>query len=331
MENTPEGWWSTSIHRFGLVAAAALAGVAALRWSTIGHPLLYLLVPLAPVLLLPALLLVAATSYRRGQRPASSVALAGAIALLVTALPGGFPPRLRCGTVDDAALTIYSHNVAWGEGDPEEVGRQLESVEADVVLLQEGDPSFVDRLQSSLGDPYPFARSADSASTKSLAILSRWPITDVEDTSHVADTMNPFLIATIASPDRYRLANAHLSAPTVTENLGRRRSELAFLGSPGFVDQGIDAVIGDFNASSAHADYRSALDGYWADATAARGCSLGGTWSPLGTGPGLLTLDRVLVSTAPGHDLGAVAVRTLGYAGNDHRAVLVQLARPEDG
>lgn len=265
----------------------------------------------------------------RGSSLQSRVAVVVAPVLLLMVGTGTNPARLLClpGFAGEsgpiAGFTVYSHNVQWAEGSPELVAAQISRATADVVLLQEADRAFVADLRGRLGDRYQHVLQADAGQTLSLAILSRWPLVDTIDTSPARD-QNPFLVATVESPERaLRVANVHLSAPRGAELMDRWRAEYRTLTSGVFR---ADIVGGDFNGSRAHKPFQTLLDSGYADAHAEAGCGTGTTWTGLGFGPSLLHLDHVLV----GEQWNVLGYRTVGRAGSDHTAVVATVApRPE--
>lgn len=302
-------------------ASLALAGVTALRWVSFGRPILFALVPLAPVgLALTLAALTVVTAARRRFRVAAGVTVA-ALGVTGWLWPGGIPPRLSCPDGPPPDLTVYSHNIRLGSGDPAATAHQIAALAPDVVLLQEAEVDFVSQVQAALADPYPHSVHTDSGRTRSLATLSRHPITDVVDTSHTTGA-NPFLVVTTAG---IRIANVHFSAPVDHELIEHRANEYRMLAGelPGPPAQ---LVMGDLNSSSAHRDFQDLLDRGYRDAHHQAGCQLGGTWSPLRRGPGILTLDHALVATAgPGPELQAVSFGFHGYAASDHRGIMVGL------
>lgn len=256
------------------------------------------------------------------RRPTALLSVAVAITVGLWMLPGGMPPRILCpSSTTPSGLTLYSHNVSNEIRGPQLVATQLVGEDVDVVLLQEADQDFVAAVQDNLAEPYTYEVQGASGGSLSLAILSRFPISGVVDTTGQFQNQNPLLVATIDHTDgELTVANVHLSAPTVSQHVARRQSELQYLTEPAFDELKVDLVVGDFNSSQAHKDFRSAITAM--NGTPLQRCGLGGSWSPLAFGPGLLTLDHA-IALNPSYSNGLA--RPSGYASSDHRAVVVTL------
>ncbi len=328
-----------------VVACAGLAVVSLLRLVSFDNPWLHLLVPLAPVgLALSLLVLFALASGPVRLAGLVGVVLASLLASLL-ALPGTLIPRTGCDsrTASANAVTVFSHNASYEVFDAERVAAEVEESGADIVLLQEVDPTMTAALNDALVSPLPHVVSGAGSQTLSLSVLSRWPIADVVDSVVGDDTLlpgrwtdevNPMLFVSVETQlGRLRLANVHLSAPRSVELVQRRRSEM-----PVVVDQLVawrqtnesglpDLMMGDFNASASHADLRSLMSsaGY-ADGHRLAGCGLGTTWSPLAAGPGVLALDHALIRADPDERRFTVSTfRSHRYGGSDHRGISVIL------
>jgi len=306
-------------HRLGCIAlitiVAASLAVWALRLVALQRPLLILAVAIAPGVTLAASLALAlgCRSVALGPRLAAVAVVSG----LVVFGPGGGLP-FGCGNVDAAGpgLVVYSHNIKVGEGDLAAEEEQIRSADPDVVMIQEGGLAFIADLEARLGDTYPHVARSRSDKKLAMAVFSRWPLDDVVDTTGLDWTQNPVLVMTVDSPfGLVRLANVHLSAPRGRSLAGRWQSEFETLAVN---TDGADLLVGDFNSSPAHRQFRDLLATGYDDAQAEVGCGLGLTWAPLGRGPSLLHLDHVLTR----HPLAAQEISVLGRAGSDHAAIL---------
>lgn len=293
------------------------AAVALLRFVDFDAPLLYAIVPLAPVV---ATLAAIGAAWTFGRR-AAAVAVGGAVLAGLLVLPGPVTPRLGCevrSMRNDADVVIFSHNVELGADNPTEVAAQIIAVEPDVVLLQEGDGQFVERLLPSLDGAYPHLARSVGTGTTSLATLSRWPLADIVDTWDPDRPLNPFLITTVETPGGpLRVSNVHLTAPIRGWLQDRHEREYRDLMGPPFQTE-VDVLMGDFNASNTHVSHRRLIDSGFVDAHRTAGCGLGTTWSPLGRGAAVLPLDHLLA--APTAQVESFQI--LDYAGSDHRAIV---------
>ncbi len=317
-----------------------------LRFVSFDNPWLHLFVPLAPVGLVASLLGLAVLLPRRARLGGLVVVVVGS----ALALPGPLLPRFGCtgraaeAAASSQAVTVFSHNASYEVFDSELVAAEIIEVGADVVLLQEVDPAMTAGLNSSLPAPFEHVVTGAGEQTLSLSILSRWPITDVIDSvsahesllaNRWTDDVNPMLFATVGTPQgELRLANVHLSAPRSPKLVERRRIEVPVVrdqlvawkqaGNPNLPD----LMMGDFNASTSHADFRMLMtDAGYVDGHRLAGCGLGTTWSPLSRGPAVLALDHALVQADPDERVFTIeAMRSHGYAASDHRAVSVVLS-----
>ncbi len=322
-------------------ACLGLAVVSLMRFVSFDNPWLHLFVPLAPAGLALSLLAFFA-SASGAVRP---LGLVGVLLAALLALPGPVLPRTGCNsrTASANAVTVFSHNASYEAFDAEQVAAEVDQSGADIVLLQEADPVMTDALNAAVASPFAHVVSGAGDKTLSLSVLSRWPVTDVVDSvigddallsDRWTDEVNPMLFVSVETTlGPLRLANVHLSAPRSAELVQRRRIEV-----PVVVDQLVawdqtddsslpDLMMGDFNASTSHADLRSLMgEAGYADGHRLAGCGLGTTWSPLVTGPGVLALDHALVRADPEDRRFAVSTfRSHGYAGSDHRAISVIL------
>lgn len=297
-----------------LAAAGAVVMIALslIRFVDFNAPVLYGIVPVAPLLAAIAMVALAATYGRWTGALVVGLVLTAA----VLSLPGRVVPRTGC-ELDRDGLTIMSHNVHWQAGNAAEVAAQIIEVDPDVVLLQEGDEGFRQELLPLLGNTYPHIALSRGTKTTSMATLSRWPLVDVHDTWQAGRPMNPFLITTVETPDGpIRVANVHTTAPVKKWLQERHENEYRFLMGPPFQTE-VDVLMGDFNASNAHLAHRRFVESGFVDAHREVGCGVASTWTP---GPRLavLSLDHML--TAPTVEPRSFEI--LDFAGSDHRAIV---------
>ena len=122
-----------------------------------------------------------------------------------------------------------------------------------------------------------------------------------------------------------RVANVHLSAPVNLERRSNQRDEFAEM-AKWRIDESVDVLMGDFNASRAQALYRRVVGDGYTDGHRVAGCGTGLTWSRRADkGPALLSLDHALI-----HDrLRVESFEVLDFAGSDHKAIAVRVHGPE--
>ena len=244
------------------------------------------------------------------------------------------------GQLPAAELTVMTLNAWKGQADAAEVMRLVRENGVTLLAVQELSPALERRLDAEgLGAllPHRISRSRDGAGGG--AVYSSRPIVPLDSVDGSAFHMPTVQLELDAGGPAGPLAvtNVHTKAP-VWGRAGQWRSELAALGRrarPGNV-----LLLGDFNATLDHAEFRQMLEG-------AAGAGLGGT-APDGplVDAGAAALAR-LVPTWPmdgpplpgvviDHIVTSPQVRSRGYsvlpvAGSDHAAVLATLSVPARG
>ncbi len=302
-----------------LVATAVFAGISVLRFVHLEGRLWFGLVPIAPWLCMGAACAAAAFIDRRSV----GVVVVASITAIALAMPGPTLPRWGC-SVSEAAgvedVVIYSHNAKVGEVNAEELAGQVESVGADVVVLQEARASFVEQLAPLL-DNYPFAVSKGE-----LLILSRWELS--EQLAVAGEILGAFDAVVDTPAGQLRVVNVHSPWPLLPVGRSKQVTQFAQLHDVLSSNGEMPVVaLGDFNATTADLRYRElasgkAENGSIVDAHGVVGCGFGVTWSPVaGFGPALLGLDHAAVSGAE-----VEAFEVLGYAGGDHRGIAVRIS-----
>ena len=304
------------VRNLGVVGLGLLAFLSVMRFVEIDFFLLLAMTALAPWAFLGLAIVVAGLTDWK----ALLVVVVAAGALVVVSIPGPVPPRTDCEVSGSNALNeivVYSHNTLFGTADPTELAEQVSAVEADIILLQEADAGFEQRLAALLDD-YPHR-----AQLGLQAVLSRWELTDVERALPSQSDTQSLVGATVQAPGGdVRLINVHAAPPHIP---GGRASQRVQFDGIAEIESPIPVLaMGDFNADPSDAFYRSFVErGGFVDAHQAVGCGFGVTWSPLpGVGPALLGLDHALVSK----DFTVEAFQVLDYAGSDHKGIAVRVS-----
>ncbi len=297
---------------FGLVCSTI---IAMLRFSDIGQPLLFGLVPIAPAV---ALVCLVAWGLLRGPLQMGGCLLV-AIVLATLMLPGEILPRRGCdiaaATVEES-IVVMSHNLLIVNREPDAVRAQVQRVDPDVLAFQEVSDEFTNGLLVALADDYPYIMVE-----RNQALLSRWPLAETRVVDAESTYRKPMLIATVESPiGGVRIANFHADPPFETPLREVQEQQFAFLAEDPDV-QDIDVLIGDFNAPSSDRKFREMRSTRFTDAHRVAGCGLGTTWSPRGTGPSLLSIDHALLADT----VTAESFEIFDYAGSDHRAIAVRV------
>lgn len=296
-----------------LLAVFAFAAICLLRFADFDNIVLIALVAISPVALAVSVVTAGAlTSLRWGVGGLVVVVVAALLAL-----PGTVVPRTGCevrASDQDNSVVVMSHNILAGNAQVDSLLAQVDRVDPDILLLQETTDAQFAALGVDLESEYPNRESLGLQH-----IVSRWPLSERFESG---TSTGGALVATVESPiGAIRIANVHPSAPLSDERRTNQRQEYTDL-TRWRVEQSVDLIMGDFNASGAHAIYRDIVSDSYEDAHRVAGCGSGLTWSrTLGTGPAILSLDHALV-----HDrLQAESFVVLDYAGSDHKAVAVEV------
>ncbi|WP_256860280.1 endonuclease/exonuclease/phosphatase family protein [Arthrobacter sp. 49Tsu3.1M3] len=239
------------------------------------------------------------------------------------------------GQAPAAELTVMSLNAWKGQADAAEVVRLVREKGVGLLAVQELSPALEKRLDAEgLGAllPHRISRSRDGAGGG--AVYSSRPIVPVDSVDGSAFHMPTVQLELEAGgqPASLIVTNVHTKAP-VWGRAGQWRSELAALGRLA-ARPGNMLLLGDFNATVDHAEFRQILQGKdgagpgspRVDAGAAALARLVPTWPMAGPPLPGVVIDHIV--TGP-------QVRSSGYAvlpvaGTDHAAVLATLSVPAE-
>lgn len=335
-----------------LLAFAALLPVASLsifravpaEWPT---PVVQLL-SFTPWMVIPAVAALALALLSR-----RVLAMAAAAAVLAAQLFWLWPPDAgradaggsSPGTAGPAVpLTAMNINSRFGKADAAEIVRLVRQNGVGLLTVQEHTQALENRLAAEgLGSLLPHKISTPTDDGAGSATYSKYPMQAV---GVVPDT--PFQIRTVRLQlqDSGHLAtlevtNVH-ALPPVDARVGQWRSDLAALGElmgrSGPDGPGNRLLIGDFNATYDHAEFRRVLDGgaggrKMVDVGTASGGRLIPTWPMEPTWP----LEGIpLPGIAIDHLVTTPHIGNSGYAvhripGTDHAAVMATLSIPASG
>jgi endonuclease/exonuclease/phosphatase (EEP) superfamily protein YafD len=218
-----------------------------------------------------------------------------ALALLVTAVLGGCLfgsewislPGSAAGRSD---LSVMTWNVEYGVRSPADQAAQLESVESDLVGLMEVEPDASAAIAADpvLADRYPYQALAPRPGAWGLAILSRYPISNVDSTDDPACI--EFLVDAPAGRIHVILAHPnHAWIDTITPirlpvgyDQSQRNPEIARVRTR--IDAALTAgdrllVLGDYNTSPSEPEYSMLTRGL-RDTHVEVGEGPGWTWRP---------------------------------------------------
>jgi endonuclease/exonuclease/phosphatase family metal-dependent hydrolase len=281
-----------------------------------------------PWLVLPAAAGVACASLsRRAWLFATTTALL-ALQLFWLFPPGSARPAQAAGTrrVDLNVMTI---NAKHGEADAAEIVRLVRENGVGLLAVEEYTPGLEDRLAAEgLASLLPHRISRPDARASGAAVYSLHPVTL---TGAVPDSqfLMPMVRLSLDEGDRSATLDVTIvhAKPPVDPGVAQWRQDLAALGKvaarPGNV-----VLIGDFNATYDHAEFRQLLAGaggrQTVDVGVASGSRLIPTWPMDGLPLPGIVIDHIV--TNPEITGAAYAVHQV--PGTDHAAVVATLGIP---
>jgi endonuclease/exonuclease/phosphatase (EEP) superfamily protein YafD len=267
-----------------------------------------------------ALLFVVALCATLALRAWRVVALAAAgLALNVAAMASQFAGGESAGNEARRPVRVVSFNVNVGNGDMAGVARYLESLAADVVVLEEMTPANAQRLAASLPQmPHQYPGPDDPATD--VRILSRWPLAESK-LVFLGGAMPVARVDVHLGDHRLRVFGMHLNWPLLPRAAQARNEQLVALARELAQCQGACVAVGDFNTTPWSSHYRRLL----AD-SGFKDCASGRGWLPTwpATLPAVLRIriDHCLASAR----VGVNDVRVGEGAGSDHLATINDLS-----
>lgn len=211
----------------------------------------------------------------------------------------------------DMVLTVVTANINADNHDSSALRQWVESLDADIVVIQEVTPATKAALEQ--WDAYPHRAIAAQEGPFGLAVLSRHALDAVESREPGGQTLHYRVHLRWA--ERLLALSAVHPMPPVTAEYHTRRVELFESESRWAKDAGLPAlVVGDFNATP----WSSAMRSF-----AAHGQRSVTGFTPTWPAPfPLIPIDQVVASDHWRVVDGGVGPRT----GSDHRPVYVRLA-----
>lgn len=230
-------------------------------------------------------------------------------------------PASRAGVAEAPPVRVVAANVLYVNQTPEALLEELLAVDADVLVLEEVSPRWIELLTSGRARAaFPYRDLIAREDAFGIAILSRHAL----ERSELVDLVGvPMLDATVrVGATELRVFGVHTLPPVDGAYAEVWRAQLAALARRVRAVDGPLVVAGDFNATLFHEGLRELEAAGVADVHAATGRGLASTW-PNGVFPAPpIALDHVFVS----RHLAPVAVREGVGAGSDHRPLIVDLA-----
>ncbi len=304
--------------------AGALAGWAAARLAGADR------LPLAEAWAVPLLSFTpqvtaaawASALLLRGAGPAAATVVAGS-ALTAVVGPRAVPSRQP--SAAGPVLRVLTANLLAGRAGAEVVAELVSRKHADVLFVQELTDGAAARLQrAGLGDLLPHRVAQPARHGAGGSIYARYPLRGEPFAAPVSAARATARLD-LPSGQFVQLACIHAAPPKLPWSPGataRWRSQLSALPAPG---EGLRILVGDFNATLDHAQFRRLLRRGYVDAASQAGHGLSLTWGPQpGRGPALLAIDHVLI------DRRCAVVTTSAHrlTGSDHRALYAELRLP---
>lgn len=286
-----------------------------LRASDLTSTLLIGLVGLAPLLLLPTIGVIL-SAWKVGSRYLTAAAIAvGAVYVVSFANPATI---IGCGAESETAteFTIFNHNVLVRGGSASEVAIMAAASGADIMVLQEVSAAFIADLETQPGlGELSFRANDPKSDPNGFLVWSRYPLTNVTNDPNLETAT---LRATVEAPTgSFDLIAVHTTAPVSAPNAHDWDRELKQLAT---IDNSTPTLlVGDFNATEDHNQFRSLLEAGWTNAHHDKGCGFDRTWPA--SGIAVLRLDHVLVSS----HFKVLSLDVGDDGGSDHRSLVVRL------
>jgi endonuclease/exonuclease/phosphatase (EEP) superfamily protein YafD len=282
------------------------------------HPL-PIIHSLTPYLLVPALPIAAIANWRRSWSLAivSGLVGVGTLVLLVPvtmATSSGSPG-------DPASITVIDSNVLVGNPSQPEAAQVILEADADIIVLSEFEPSMREMLSAQgADDRYPYRELHDIPGTEGMGVYSKFPLLDIE----FGPVGSRAAIQATVTPDGLppmRLIAVHPFPPVALPWRLNWAPDLAKISELGQASDLPTMVIGDFNASYFHPDFRRVLKHY-TDVHQALGKGLSTSWPADEFMPPFVRLDHALVRNG----LVPIDVRDIRIPGSDHVAFVATVA-----
>ncbi len=227
-------------------------------------------------------------------------------------------------------LIVLSINSQFGRADAATIVRLVREKKVALLAIQEHSQDLQERLSAEgLDSLLPHRISQPTDDGAGSAVYSSHPL---EPVGLLPDT--PFLMPTVrltatgsgaGASAVLELTNVH-TLPPVDTRVGQWRSDLKALTRLA-ERPGHRLLMGDFNATYDHAEFRSLLragEEGLVDVAAAAGSRLVPTWPMDGTRLPGIAIDHVV--TSPG--VGSSGYQVHGVPGTDHAAIVATVAVP---
>lgn len=244
------------------------------------------------------------------------VVVAFSLSLLPRALPG------QAAVAGGAPLRVMTLNLDDGRASADEVVDLVKRERVDLVNFQELTADALTRLdRAGMARLFRY-RLLPPGQMTNATILSRIPLSDAREVQLAGDTA---VVAVVEAEEGHpaEVWAVHPPSPLNAEHFEAWQATLEDL--PGVRDGGQQGrprvLVGDFNATQDHAEFRRLIGRGYVDAADATGSGLVGTWPANQGFPPPVAIDHVLVSPT----VYVQDFRVFDVSGSDHRPVVAEL------
>ncbi len=263
-------------------------------------------------------LLLAVLSRRRA---AMVVAAATTAAFAVSVLPRVSPSAQAAAS--GPTLRVLSTNLLFGRADADAVVELVRRLRPDVVSTQELTPSAVLELDDAgFKELMPYRVLHDEYSAAGSGLYARYPLTEMPGLFRVVGHNMPTASMTLPGGAQVQIVDVHTFPP-----LGRQSAAWTegLRNLPSATSSGpYRLLVGDFNASLDHAEFRKVVERGYVDAGDVTGKGLVPTWPANKRVPPIITSDHVLADKR----LSVTSFEVLDLPRTDHRAIFSELRLP---
>jgi endonuclease/exonuclease/phosphatase (EEP) superfamily protein YafD len=308
--------WALELAGWAIVAlVGAVTLTQAFAWA--GTRSVAVIQSLTPYLGLLVVAIALVALWRRRLQLATVCAAIG-FGILVVAAPLAFPGDQADPMADAIGLRVASVNLLYRNERIGDVAETLTDLAPDVIVFSEYTAEHQAALQRSrLAADYPHRIDRSDQFAGGVAVWSRMRV--VADAP--PDTYNYSLDVIVDGHDgAVRIVALHAPTPLVSFENWRR--DLRTAAEIGRDVSRPTMLIGDFNASYWHPDFRRMLDAGLVDAHTALGQGFSTSWPAGRPVPPFVRLDHAL--TTP--DLVSTEITDFEIPGSDHRGFVVTVA-----
>ena len=304
----------------GIWALWALVRLLGIEW---GFPLVQL-VAFTPLVAAASVIPIAVAAVLR-RWAALGLALLAAAVLAACVLPRAFGGPTEPDGDPGPTLRVLASNMKVGKGDPKELVDLARELDVDVLSVEELTPKLAADLdRAGLAKLLPqHAVDAEQGSfgaglysrvvtprTSAVAMPGGWPLVHAS--------------LEIEGAPPVEIYGVHTQPPTPSWG-GNWDDDLRAL--PDASETPLRVMMGDFNSTLDHDEFRDLLDRGYDDVADTLGGGLTPTWPEQRRFPPLVTIDHVIADSR----IGIRDYSTHEIDGTDHRAVYAELQLPAAG